>query len=100
MPPDMDSQQPCDTVMADAADAADAVDAVDAAAAKREAQLQRMREYNAKRRKDPEYIAKSYEYIRRYRERHPERVKEGLRNYNRRMRELRLQQAQGPVACV
>lgn len=73
---------------------------LDAVDAKRAAQLQRMREYHARRYQDPEYRAKMYERIRRYRERHPERVKEGLRNYNRRMRELRLQQAQAPVACV
>lgn len=91
MAPDMDSQQPLDTVMADAVDAVDE---------KREKYLQYMREYHARRYKDPEYRARMYERIRRYRERHPERVKEGLRNYNRRMREMRLQQAQAPVACV
>lgn len=87
-------QQELDAVDAPAGDAVDAVDA------KREAQLQRKREYHAMRYKDPEYRARMYERIRRYRERHPERVKEGLRRYNNRMRELRLQQAQGPVACV
>lgn len=94
---DMDSQQPLDTVMADA---------VDAAEAKRQYMRQynaqrseKMREYNAARRKDPVHKAMVYEGACRYRKRNPDKYREYQREYQRKYYWLR-KERQALVGCV